>query len=144
MPLKDMDCYVFKQRTLLPKKNNKLSSPFFYLFVLIGWFFLIFSENTQNNECYYLLFVAVIFVIDSSNKDRLMEAQNELAKLVQEKELREASLLIFVNKQVFIMYNQEIYLGSTKVHVVVLNAEIQKRNRECGLAIINIIFLLFT
>jgi hypothetical protein len=42
-----------------------------------------------------------------------MEAQNELAKLVQEKELREASLLIFVNKQVFIMYNQEIYLGST-------------------------------
>jgi signal recognition particle receptor subunit beta len=60
-----------------------------------------------------LLFVAVIFVIDSSNKDRLMEAQNELAKLVQEKELREASLLIFVNKQVFIMYNQEIYLGST-------------------------------
>ena len=83
-------------------------------------------------------------MIDSSNKDRLMEAQNELAKLVQEKELREASLLIFVNKQVFIMYNQEIYLGSTKVHVVVLNAEIQKRNRECGLAIINIIFLLFT
>lgn len=83
------------------------------MFVLIGWFFLIFSENTQNNECYYLLFVAVIFVIDSSNKDRLMEAQNELAKLVQEKELREASLLIFVNKQVFIMYNQEIYLGST-------------------------------
>ena len=72
-----------------------------------------------------MLFVAVIFVIDSSNKDRLMEAQNELAKLVQEKELREASLLIFVNKQVFIMYNQEIYLGSTKVHVVVLNAEIQ-------------------
>lgn len=52
-----------------------------------------------------MLFVAVIFVIDSSNKDRLMEAQNELAKLVQEKELREASLLIFVNKQVFITYN---------------------------------------
>jgi len=77
------------------------------------------------SKCYYLLFVAVIFVIDSSNKDRLMEAQNELAKLVQEKELREASLLIFVNK-------------------LVLNAEIQKRNRECGLAIINIIFLLFT
>ena len=77
-----------------------------------------------------MLFVAVIFVIDSSNKDRLMEAQNELAKLVQEKELREASLLIFVNKQVFIMYNQEIYLGSTKVHVVVLNAEIQKKEQR--------------
>lgn len=48
---------------------------------------------------YYFNTQAVIFVIDSSNKDRLMEAQNELAKLVQEKELREASLLIFVNKQ---------------------------------------------
>ena len=43
---------------------------------------------------------AVIFVIDSSNKDRLQEAYNELAKLVQEKELKEASLLIFANKQV--------------------------------------------
>lgn len=48
---------------------------------------------------YYFNTQAVIFVIDSSNKDRLSEAQNELAKLVQEKELREASLLIFVNKQ---------------------------------------------
>ena len=43
---------------------------------------------------------AVIFVLDSSNKDRLQEAYNELAKLVQEKELKEASLLIFANKQV--------------------------------------------
>lgn len=49
------------------------------------------------NNC---LISAVIYVIDSNNKDRLAEAQNELAKLVQEKELREASLLIFVNKQV--------------------------------------------
>ena len=43
---------------------------------------------------------AVIFVLDSNNKDRLQEAYNELAKLVQEKELKEASLLIFANKQV--------------------------------------------
>lgn len=49
---------------------------------------------------YDCLISAVIYVIDSNNKDRLAEAQNELAKLVQEKELREASLLIFVNKQV--------------------------------------------
>ncbi|VDI09802.1 E3 ubiquitin-protein ligase TRIM23-like [Mytilus galloprovincialis] len=48
---------------------------------------------------YYFNTQAVIYVIDSNNKDRLAEAQNELAKLVQEKELREASLLIFVNKQ---------------------------------------------
>lgn len=48
-----------------------------------------------------ILFVtAVIFVVDSSNRDRLAESCNELAKLVQEKELKEASLLIFANKQV--------------------------------------------
>ena len=44
--------------------------------------------------------LAVIFVLDSSNRERLTEAQNELVKLVQEKELKEASLLIFANKQV--------------------------------------------
>ena len=50
---------------------------------------------------YCCLYVsAVIFVLDSSNKERLQEAYNELAKLVQEKELKEASLLIFANKQV--------------------------------------------
>lgn len=48
---------------------------------------------------YYFNTQAVIYVIDSADKDRLAESQNELAKLVQEKELREASLLIFVNKQ---------------------------------------------
>lgn len=39
-------------------------------------------------------------MVDSSNRDRLAESCNELAKLVQEKELKEASLLIFANKQV--------------------------------------------
>lgn len=48
----------------------------------------------------FLLSIAVIFVVDSSNRERLDEAQNELVKLVQEKELKEASLLIFANKQV--------------------------------------------
>jgi hypothetical protein len=42
----------------------------------------------------------VIFVLDTSNRERLTEAQSELVKLVQEKELKEASLLIFANKQV--------------------------------------------
>lgn len=42
----------------------------------------------------------MIFVVDSSNRARLQEAHNELAKLVQEKQLKEASLLIFANKQV--------------------------------------------
>ncbi|XP_048755798.1 E3 ubiquitin-protein ligase TRIM23-like [Ostrea edulis] len=48
---------------------------------------------------YFFNTQAVIFVVDSSNTDRLAESFNELAKLVQEKELKEASLLIFANKQ---------------------------------------------
>lgn len=39
-------------------------------------------------------------MVDSHNKDRIPEAYSELAKLVQEKELREASLLVLANKQV--------------------------------------------
>jgi len=46
------------------------------------------------------LFQAVVFVIDSSNHDRLAEAHSELAKLMSEKELKDASLLILANKQV--------------------------------------------
>ena len=43
---------------------------------------------------------AVIFVIDSHNCERLDESHSALVKLVQEKELKDASLLIFANKQV--------------------------------------------
>lgn len=51
----------------------------------------------QSNIC---LCAAVVFVIDSCHRDRLMEAHSELAKLLTEKELRDALLLIFANKQV--------------------------------------------
>uniref|UniRef100_A0A5F8GN88 RING-type E3 ubiquitin transferase n=1 Tax=Monodelphis domestica TaxID=13616 RepID=A0A5F8GN88_MONDO len=43
--------------------------------------------------------IAVVFVIDSSHRDRINEAHSELAKLLTEKELRDALLLIFANKQ---------------------------------------------
>ena len=38
-------------------------------------------------------------MVDSSNRERLDEAQGELVKLVHEKELKDASLLLFANKQ---------------------------------------------
>ena len=49
---------------------------------------------------YYLNTQAVVFVIDSSNQERLEEAQNELVKLIAEKELKDAFILILLNKQV--------------------------------------------
>lgn len=48
--------------------------------------------------------VAVVFVVDSSHRDRVSEAHSELAKLLTEKELRDALLLIFANKQVTRLY----------------------------------------
>lgn len=48
---------------------------------------------------YYLNTQAVVFVIDSSDKDRLPEALSELSKLMSEKELKDAAFLILANKQ---------------------------------------------
>ena len=48
---------------------------------------------------YYLNTQAVIFVLDASNRERLGEAGGELVKLLSEKELKDASLLILANKQ---------------------------------------------
>lgn len=58
----------------------------------------------------FFFLVAVVFVVDSSHRDRISEAHSELAKLLTEKELRDALLLIFANKQVFVFKN--IYFSS--------------------------------
>ena len=50
-------------------------------------------------RCYYTHAAAVIFVIDSTDIDRLDTAAEELAAMLQEDELREAALLVFANKQ---------------------------------------------
>ena len=48
---------------------------------------------------YYLNTQAVIFVLDASNRERLRESHSELVKLLSEKELKDASLLVLANKQ---------------------------------------------
>ncbi|KAK4298429.1 hypothetical protein Pmani_029221 [Petrolisthes manimaculis] len=48
---------------------------------------------------YYFNTQAVIFVVDATDADRLTEAQTELNKLMTERELKDASLLIFANKE---------------------------------------------
>ncbi|XP_008468289.1 E3 ubiquitin-protein ligase TRIM23-like [Diaphorina citri] len=48
---------------------------------------------------YYLNTQAVVFVIDSADKERLPEALAELTKLIAEKELKDAALLLLANKQ---------------------------------------------
>ena len=46
------------------------------------------------------IFAAVIFVVDSSNKERMEESHAELVKLMTEKRLSDALLLVYANKQV--------------------------------------------
>jgi len=41
----------------------------------------------------------VIFVVDSNDRDRVSEANDELQKMLSEDELRDAVLLVFANKQ---------------------------------------------
>jgi len=50
-------------------------------------------------RCYYANTAAVIFVIDSTDIERLNTASEELAAMLGEEELRDAALLVFANKQ---------------------------------------------
>lgn len=50
---------------------------------------------------FYFIFVGLIFVIDSNDRERIGEAREELMRMLNEDELREAKLLVFANKQVF-------------------------------------------
>ncbi|KAI5279405.1 hypothetical protein KEM54_004179, partial [Ascosphaera aggregata] len=41
----------------------------------------------------------IIFVVDSNDRDRVTEAREELQRMLNEDELRDALLLVFANKQ---------------------------------------------
>ena len=71
-------------------------------------------------RCYYQDTNAVVYVIDSADKDRLEVARQELELMLQEEELRGAPVLILANKQDLpnAMNEQEICngLGLTKIN----------------------------
>lgn len=48
---------------------------------------------------YYQNTQGLIFVIDSNDRDRIVEARDELNKMLNEDEMREAILLVYANKQ---------------------------------------------
>ena len=50
-------------------------------------------------RCYYANTAAVIFVVDSTDKDRLETARQELHTMLNEEELQDSALLVFANKQ---------------------------------------------
>merc|ERR1719253_351945 len=48
---------------------------------------------------YYQNTQGLIFVVDSNDRDRIEDAREELAKMLNEDEMRDAVLLVFANKQ---------------------------------------------
>ncbi|XP_015795942.1 ADP-ribosylation factor 6 [Tetranychus urticae] len=48
---------------------------------------------------YYIGAQALIFVVDSSDRDRIEEARQELYRIVNDREMRDVIILIFANKQ---------------------------------------------
>ncbi|KAJ2191499.1 Arf GTPase arl1, partial [Coemansia sp. RSA 530] len=50
-------------------------------------------------RCYYANTDAVIYVVDSCDRDRITTSRDELAAMLEEEELRDSVLLVFANKQ---------------------------------------------
>merc|ERR1712216_329757 len=48
---------------------------------------------------YYTNTQGLIFVVDSNDRDRIEDAREELAKILEEDEMRDAVVLVFANKQ---------------------------------------------
>lgn len=48
----------------------------------------------------YWYISGLIFVVDSNDRERINEAREELMRMLNEDELRDAVLLVFANKQV--------------------------------------------
>ncbi|KAB2048698.1 hypothetical protein ES319_A13G128900v1 [Gossypium barbadense] len=68
-----------------------LASPFGMLEVRTR-FDLLWRHYFQNTQ-------GLIFVVDSNDRDRVVEARDELHRMLNEDELRDAVLLVFANKQ---------------------------------------------
>ena len=60
----------------------------------------VFQDKIRNLWRVYLKgSTGLIFVVDSSDKQRLNEAKTELHKLLEEEDLKDAHILVFANKQ---------------------------------------------
>ena len=57
------------------------------------------GQATRLWKHYFDKINAIIFVIDSTDKERLQKARQHLSKVCNDKELGEAPVLIFFNKQ---------------------------------------------
>ena len=62
----------------------------------------------------------IIFVVDSNDRDRIVEAREELQRMLNEDELRDALLLVFANKQDLPVWNKPKQKKSTDKWLTVI------------------------
>jgi ADP-ribosylation factor protein 1 len=55
----------------------------------------------------------IIFVVDSNDRDRVVEAREELQRMLNEDELRDAMLLVFANKQDLPVSRRQLHISNT-------------------------------
>lgn len=70
------------------------------------------------NLC-FVRYSGLIFVVDSNDRERIVEAREELNRMLSEDELREAILLVFANKQVGLLQNTSWRILSLTAEVAV-------------------------
>jgi ADP-ribosylation factor-like protein 1 len=71
-------------------------------------------------RCYYPNTQAVIYVVDSSDTERIGTSAEEFHAILEEEELKEAKILVFANKQVCGRYEVRISIASAFEHHDVL------------------------
>ena len=66
----------------------------------------------------------IIFVVDSNDRDRVVEAREELQRMLNEDELRDALLLVFANKQ-----DLPVYIAAAIARCVVADPILERHER---------------
>lgn len=59
-------------------------------------------KHSMNIDCIFIRFTGtqgLIFVVDCADRDRIDEARTELHRIINDREMRDAIILIFANKQ---------------------------------------------
>jgi ADP-ribosylation factor 1/2 len=67
----------------------------------------------------------IIFVVDSNDRDRIVEAREELQRMLNEDELRDALLLVFANKQ-------DLPVGTPSISISKMRFLMLAERNECG------------
>lgn len=76
----------------------------------------------------------IIFVVDSNDRDRVVEAREELQRMLNEDELRDAILLVFANKQDLPVSIMRVEASKQFAYLFIECHECRRDHRQVGSA----------